>query len=379
MGLALGQAVSNLNMAAQPIVHLIHSGGFYGAERMLLDHCLVTPGQHRVVFLDAPPALLQRFTEAGVTCHNCRDLKALLVHLRQQPGLLNAHNFKAQVFAWICARRLRLPLVLTQHGFTPRSLKQKLYTWTSLRLCRSRQVRRVACVAQSIARLHLAAGVAPDKLQVIANGLPQPLPPRTTNYEGPPSGEPQVRRDEMEPLVGFVGRLSEEKGPDLFLDALVALCRQRPQLKAVLLGDGEQNQALRQRIDAEGLSLRILLPGYQQDMQPWLRRLNVLVISSRTEGTPMILLEAMQAGTPVAAFAVGGIPDVLQHRHNGLLAPPLDSAELARCIGELLDDPALAQTLAEAARATQREHYHLPTLARSWDELYRLAREADPA
>ncbi|UCZ85319.1 glycosyltransferase family 4 protein [Pseudomonas sp. L5B5] len=367
--------MNDLSTAAQPIVHLIHSGGFYGAERMLLDHCLVTPGQHRVVFLDAPPALLQRFVQAGVACHNCQDLKALLAHLRQQPGLLNAHNFKAQVFAWICARRLRLPLVLTQHGFTPRSLKQKLYTWASLRLCRSRHVRRVVCVAQSIAGLHLAAGVAADKLQVIANGLPEPAALCPAGNGGLPADTPVVCREALEPLVGFVGRLSEEKGPDLFLDALIALCQLRPTLKAVLLGDGEQNQALRERIDAAGLSLRILLPGYQQDMQPWLQRLNVLVLSSRTEGTPMILLEAMQAGTPVAAFAVGGIPDVVQHRHNGLLAKPLDSAELARCIAELLDDPALARNLAETARATQRQHYHLPTLARSWDELYRLVRE----
>ncbi|MBB1612342.1 glycosyltransferase family 4 protein [Pseudomonas protegens] len=363
-------------MAAQPIVHLIHSGGFYGAERMLLDHCLGTPGQHRVVFINAPDTLLQRFAEAGVASHNCHCLQELLAHLRQQPGLLNAHNFKAQVFAWVCARRLRLPLVMTQHGFTPRSLKQKLYTWLSLRLCRSRRVRRVACVAQSIALLHLEAGVAEGKLRVIPNGLPEPALELPASLDGPPLREPEVRRDEMEPLVGFVGRLSAEKGPDLFLDALIGLCQQRPALKAVLLGDGEQNQALRERINEAGLATRILLPGYQNDMQPWLKRLNVLVLSSRTEGTPMILLEAMQAGTPVVAFAVGGIPDVLQHRHNGLLAKPLDSAGLGRCIGQLLDDPVLAGELAKAAQVTQRKHYHLPTLARRWDELYRVARES---
>ncbi|NBF08054.1 glycosyltransferase family 4 protein [Pseudomonas sp. Fl4BN1] len=374
----MGQTVNDLSRAVQPIVHLIHSGGFYGAERMLLDHCLVTPGQHRVVFLNAPATLLERFAKAGVPSHNCQCLKELLAHLRHQPGLLNAHNFKAQVFAWVCARRLHLPLVLTQHGFTPRSLKQKLYTWISLRLCRSRQVRRVACVAQSIAQLHVQAGVAEAKLRVIPNGLPEPKLTLPASTDGPPLREPEVRRDEAEPLVGFVGRLSAEKGPDLFLDALIALCHQRPGLKAVLLGDGEQNQALRQRIEDAGLALRILLPGYQNDMQPWLKRLNVLVLSSRTEGTPMILLEAMQAGTPVVAFAVGGIPDVLQHRHNGLLAKPLDSAELERRIGELLDDPGLAEELAGAARVTQRKYYHLPTLARSWDELYRVAREATP-
>ncbi|OLF54337.1 glycosyltransferase family 4 protein [Pseudomonas chlororaphis] len=351
-------------MADLPIAHVIHSGGFYGAERMLLDHCRVIPGQHRVLFLDAPPALLERFTEAGVECHNLSGLRALQAHLRQQPVLLNAHNFKAQVLALLCAWRLGLPLVWTQHGFTPRSAKQKFYTWLSLRLCRRATIRRVACVAQSIAQLHRQAGVAPDKLQVIPNGLPEPCIPN------------ENLRDPDAPLVGFVGRLSQEKGPDLFLDALIPLCRQRPTLKVVLLGDGPLSEALRQRIQEAGLELQILMPGYQSNMGKWMHRLSVLVLSSRTEGTPMILLEAMQAGTPIAAFAVGGIPDVIEHSSSGLLARPLDSVELAGHITELLDDPDLGERLGLAAQQRQRRDYHLPRLALRWQALYRAVSEA---
>jgi glycosyltransferase involved in cell wall biosynthesis len=364
LGLVLGKTVKPIVKGASlpglPVVHVIHSGGFYGAERMLLDHCLVVPGDHRVLFIDAPQALLERFREAGVVCQSCSGLKALLSQLRGQRVLLNAHNFKAQIFAWICAWRLKLPLVWTQHGFTPRSAKQKFYTWLSLRLARSRKVDQVACVAQSIARLHLQAGVPAQKLQVIANGLPDVS--TTDDDHG---------RDDSSPLVGFVGRLSAEKGPDLFLDALIPLCQEHPELKAVLLGDGPQNDELRQRIAIAGLQTQILMPGYQQNMHEWMRRLSVLVISSRTEGTPMILLEAMQAGTPVVAFAVGGIPDVLQHRHSGLLAPAPDSSELKMLIAELLDNPDLAHSLSVNAHAVQSTRYHLPTLAAVWVALYR--------
>lgn len=361
------QTLNQTTMPGPSVVHVIHSGGFYGAERMLLDHCRVMPGQHRVLFIDAPEALLERFAEAGVECHSCSGLHAMHQQLRGQSVVLNAHNFKAQVFAWLCAWRLGLPLVWTQHGFTPRSAKQKLYTWLSLRLARSRKVRRVVCVAQSIARLHQQAGVAADKLQVIANGLPDS-----------PFNE-EHGRDDGNPLVGFVGRLSAEKGPDLFLDALIPLCHARPELKAVLLGDGPQNDELRQRIEAAGLQLQILMPGYQQNMHKWMKRLSALVLSSRTEGTPMILLEAMQAETPVAAFAVGGIPDVLQHRSSGLLAPALDSDALARLVAELLDDRSQARALSLNAHAVQRSRYHLPTLALSWVELYRAACQARTA
>ena len=178
-------------------------------------------------------------------------------------------------------------------------------------------------------------------------------------------------------IAGYVGRLSSEKGPDLFLDALIPLCQQHPQLDAVMLGDGPERESLLERINAAGLQNRITLPGYQTDMGLWWRRLDALVISSRTEGTPMILLEAMQAGVPVVAFGVGGIPDVLEERHNGLLATPTDSAALARQIGTLLSEPALARELSDNAKRTQLDRYDLKALAERWSQLYiRTAREA---
>jgi glycosyltransferase involved in cell wall biosynthesis len=80
---------------------------------------------------------------------------------------------------------------------------------------------------------------------------------------------------------------------------------------------------------------------------------------------------------PVVAFSVGGIPDVIEHRHNGLLADPADSAALARQIATLLDEPQLARTLTDNARRTQLERYDLPALAERWSQLYiRTAREA---
>jgi len=254
--------------------------------------------------------------------------------------------------------------VITQHGFTPRSRKQKFYTWLSLQLCRTASVDRVVCVAESIAVLHRQASVRAEKLQVIPNGLPAAaaLPCDATGPRW---------------LAGYVGRLSSEKGPDLFLDALIPLCHQHPQLDAVMLGDGPEHEELQSRIDAAGLQQRIRLPGYQTDMRPWWQQLDALVISSRTEGTPMILLEAMQAGVPVVAFSVGGIPDALEHRHNGLLAAPTDSAALARQLDTLLSEPGLARQLRDNAKRTQQDRYDLKALAERWSQLYiRTAREA---
>lgn len=355
---------AQLNAAAprQPIVHLLNSGGFYGAERMLLDHCRATPGQHRVVFLDAPDELLARFREAGVDCQRCTGVAGLRAALRGErdvrPLLLNAHNFRGLLFGCLAVLLWRLPLVSTQHGFTPRNRKQRLYTWLTLRLCRSPLVSQVVCVADSIARILRDAGVSGSKVRVIPNGLPESTEPAPRH-----AGNGQW-------LAGYVGRLSSEKGPDLFLDTLIPLCQRYPQLHGVMLGDGPELPALRARIGAAGLLERIRLPGFQHDMRAWMGRLDALVISSRTEGTPMILLEAMQDGVPVVAFGVGGIPDVIEHGRSGLLARPLAVDELATQLAALIDDPAQADELIAQARRTQRERYHLPTLAQRWAQVY---------
>ncbi|WP_437182437.1 glycosyltransferase family 4 protein [Pseudomonas xantholysinigenes] len=394
----------------RPILHLLSSGGFYGAERMLLDHCQATPGQHRVLFLDAPAELVARFREAGVACETCHGLTAVLKVLGAQRGqrpLVNSHNFKGQLFGWLGATLWRLPMVSTQHGFTPRSRKQRFYTWLSLQLCRTPTVETVVCVAQSIARIHRQAGVPEAKLRVIPNGLPEASTADEDHVgaalrrDGPYSGPKGIHEDgsgmsdhhaaaaASRPiatqgrsyrdrdhehntwLAAYVGRLSSEKGPDLFLDTLIPVCQRHPQVHAVMLGEGPERDLLQARIDAAGLTTRITLPGFQRDMRSWMARLDALVISSRTEGTPMILLEAMQDGVPVVAFGVGGIPDVIEHGHNGLLASPLATSELGAHLEALLQDPEQAAELIARARRTQRERYHLPTLAQRWALVYR--------
>ncbi|MBV4504759.1 glycosyltransferase family 4 protein [Pseudomonas sp. BW13M1] len=369
---------------------------------MLLDHCQATPGQHRVLFLDAPAELVARFREAGVACDTCHGLGAVLKILGAQRGqrpLVNSHNFKGQLFGWIGATLWRLPMVSTQHGFTPRSRKQRFYTWLSLQLCRTPTVDTVVCVAESIARIHRDAGVPEAKLRVIPNGLPEiceagakdrvgaavrrcDLPrdgdaghdteSRGKSHRRTAAPTPGPHHCDKAPwLAAYVGRLSSEKGPDLFLDTLIPVCQRHPQVHAVMLGEGPERDTLQARIDAAGLTGRITLPGFQRDMRGWMKRLDALVISSRTEGTPMILLEAMQDGVPVVAFGVGGIPDVIEHGRNGLLAAPLASAELGEHLEALLVDPAQAAELVAGARRTQRERYHLPTLAQRWALVYR--------
>src|SRR5690606_33999878 len=342
MDSALGYQLTGTQETPLQILHLLSSGGFYGLERMLLDHCQHTPGHHQVLLLDGPQSLADRFLDAGVQLHRSPDRRSLwrLLQSAEGPLLINGHGFKGLVLGWLAALRFGVPMITTQHGFTPSNRKQRLYTWLSLQLCRTPQVRAVACVADSIARLHQRAGVARHKLHVLPNGLP----PAQEHTPERPASAPAA------PLIGFVGRLSQEKGPDLFVELAIQLCRRHPQLSAVMLGEGPMRTELTARIEACDLQKRIQLAGYQTDMEGWLRSLDVLVLSSRTEGTPMVLLEAMQLGTPIAAFAVGGIPDVLSHEYSALLSPAENLSCLSQQVERLVLDPTLRDRLTAQAR-----------------------------
>lgn len=343
--------------SADRVLHVIHSGGFYGAERMLSEHCLALNAvlENRVAFISPPDELLERFRGMGIASEAIRKPADLIRLAGRQPLVLNAHNFKAQLYAWRAARRTGRPLVFTQHGFTPRSLKQKLYMGSSILLCKTRTVNHAVCVADSIVRQHQALHVPDSKISLIPNGLPvrAPLP-----------------RQVGKPLIGFAGRLSQEKGPELFLQAVVPLLQQRPGVCAVMLGDGPMRDQLQAQIFRQGLAQRITLAGYQDNMDEWLARLSVLVLSSRTEGTPMVLLEAMRAGVPVAAFSVGGIPDVILHGQEGLLASAGDVTGLSRNIARFLDDSALVEVLARQARLRQQESFSLKKSMQRWQNLY---------
>ena len=352
-----------MKQATTTITHVIHSGGFYGAERMLVDHCLATEPyiDSSVVLLSPPAALLKRFTDYGIDCVGCDSLNAFVAYTKNRSTIINAHNFKAQIYAWIAARKNRLPLIFTQHGFTPRSVKQHLYMWASLLLCKTSTVKNVVCVAKSIALLHKKFRVADRKIHVIANGL---------------ANKPAVTRQETQSSIGFIGRLSMEKGPDLFLQAVIPLLRKNQYAQALFLGDGPLLGVLEDQVTSQDLTEQVQFLGYQDNINSWLSKLSVLVISSRTEGTPMVLLEAMQARLPVVAFNVGGIPDVIRHNKEGLLAPALDTKTLQAQIEKVLTAPAYASELAEHAQQRQMQHYSLEHNAQQWLKVYTNTQES---
>jgi glycosyltransferase involved in cell wall biosynthesis len=175
-------------------------------------------------------------------------------------------------------------------------------------------------------------GFPDGRLTVIPNGI-EP-------------GEPLAAAGDA---VGTLSVLEPVKGLPTFLEAAAALARERPALRFAIFGNGSQAAALRARAAALGLSDRVAMPGHVP-ARVALAELAVLALPSVMENSPMALLEAMAAGVPVVASAVGGIPE-LAPDGTAQLVPPGDAAALAGAIARLLDDDGLRRAQAAAARA----------------------------
>ncbi len=246
--------------------------------------------------------------------------------------------------AWaglIAARRLGLPLVVKLHGSDLLTLRDDPARRPYLRQVLA-QADRVVAVSRPLATAARELGAPAERLRVVANGVDQEMFRPGDRLAArrelglPPDG----------PLLLFVGRLVAVKGPDT---ALAALARTTG-VRLALVGDGPLAMELRRQAAGLGLSDRVTWAGERPhaEIVRWLAACDGLLLSSRSEGEPNVALEALAAGRPVAATAVGGVPEVIGEGRGGCLARPQDPDDLAHAITRLLArtwDPAALRGL----------------------------------
>ena len=278
--------------------------------------------------------------------------------------VLHAHLPRAHVLAGLAGRLTGRPVVATVHGRQLNMLDLEVHRAVGSHLS-------VVCWPSYFSALGL--GVSPERLSCEANGVD------TTVFRPREGGASGLRAAlglaKETPLIGFVGRLSPEKGPEVFVRACLLLQGRGVDAQAVMLGEGPmQAEVLRLR-EQLGLQPRLHLAGLREDMPAVYNELDVVVSSSHSEAMPLALMEAMASGLPVVATRVGGVPELVEHGQTGWLVAPGDFSDIAGRCATLVADPALRRRMGERGRQRVVERFDLGDgVVRVGELLARLAR-----
>ncbi len=182
------------------------------------------------------------------------------------------------------------------------------------------------------------------------------------------------------PVVGSVANLRQVKGLDVLVAAASQVLAACPGVRFRVAGEGEERPCLEADIQTRGLGEAFALPGRSLDVPGFLAGLDIAVLASRAEGMPNAVLEAMAAGRPVVASAVGAVPDLIEHDRHGLLVPPGDADALAGAILRLLTAPEEARVFAERARERVVAKYSRAAMIQRFETYYaNLARPREVA
>lgn len=284
-----------------------------------------------------------------------------------RPDVVHTHGYRSDVADSGVARSMGIPTVTTLHGFTGGDRKNRLYEWLQVEALRS--FAAVVAVSRAMADRLAARGVNPRRLHTIPNAF-DPDRPRLERAEA----RLRLGVSDQDFVVGWVGRLSPEKGGDVLLDALALL--PGPGVRGAIVGDGPDRAALEERTRSLGIADRVNWAGTIPDASRLFPGFDAFVLSSRTEGMPIVLLEAMAARVPVVATRVGGVPDVVSGA-EALLVPSEDPEGLAAAVGAVREDAAGARERASAARRRLEREFSVEPWLRRYETLYyELARGA---
>jgi glycosyltransferase involved in cell wall biosynthesis len=243
--------------------------------------------------------------------------------------LVHTHGYFADIIAAPVCKILSIPQMATCHGFISNDNNLKVYNKIDklmLRLCS-----RIITVSTEIKNDLVKGGIDQSKIIVIQNAIQSFLGKKEIdNSRIGKRRDLSVRENEF--TIGYLGRLSEEKGVNYLIEAGYILKEKGEDFKIIIIGDGPKRKELEDLTRSKGLKQQVVFTGFQNDIEEWLSAMDCLVLPSLTEGTPMAILEAMSLGVPIIASAVGGIPSVVENGVNGLLVAPGDYRELSEKI-----------------------------------------------
>ena len=358
------------------IAHVLSSFGVGGQERVALDLAVAqhAEGNHVLAVSLAPPPegpLAQEFRARGIEVRSLPKrpgvdaslvLELSSLFFREHVDVVHTHNPQPLFYGALAGRLAGAVVVHTKHGANPDRGRR---LWA--RRATGRLAHAYVAVSPTTANVARAnAECAASRLAVIDNGID------LSRFHPDEAARREVRAElgipEEARVVGTVGRVAPEKAHVLLVEAMGPLLDDRTRL--VVVGDGSEMPAVREAARRLPGGAYVHLPGVRRDVPRLLAAMDVFVLSSKTEGLPLVIPEAMATSLPIVSTAVGGIPDVLGDGDTGFLVPSGDAIALRAAIRRVLDDRDLAAAVGARARAVALDRYSVTRMARSYLALY---------
>jgi glycosyltransferase involved in cell wall biosynthesis len=260
--------------------------------------------------------------------------------------IIHGHSSKGGAIARLAAIGSGVPAIYTPHAMVTMApdlspFKRRAFGLAEWTL--SKFTRRIIAVAPEEGRFAVASGLGKSRVVVVPNGMGAlEMPPREEARQN--CG---LRADHV--VVGWVGRLVENKAPDLLVRAAAVVMQTVPQLRIVFIGDGPESEDLKRLALALGIEDKMVLLG-EVDARRFLSAFDVLAMTSRMEGMPYVILEAMAAGLPIVATVTSGVELLIKPKVNGAIIPTDDLEALTTELTALATDPALRANMGAASR-----------------------------
>lgn len=284
-----------------------------------------------------------------------------------RPDIVQTHVLKANLFGTIAAKMAKVPAVIT----TEMTLKDTAPT--AMKRFRDRLIQPAASfminrsdkfmVTSEYIKRQWTGDKTNDRLEVI-------YPPFNLEKYDIAVRTPRNQIESIGKRVGFVGRLSEEKSVETLIKAMGLVISEIADVRCMIVGTGPLESQLRNYCETLNISESIEFTGYKENSFEALREMDVFVLPSRTEGCPIVILEAMAMGLPVVATDVGGNPELVVHNHTGILFSKGDEQKLAEAIIEIVNNRERAREMGQNGRKRAFTRFHPSSFASKMMNVY---------
>lgn len=360
------------------ILHLISSGGYFGAENVVLqlaielhkkNECSIVVGvfdNRQSSHIEVSELCRKRSIDTVVfPCRGRVDLKTIFqIRKFLQANAINithSHGYKSNLYSYCASLGMTTYRVATCHNWLGDDLRMQSYAALD-RFC-LKKYDKIVAVSQDVKKKIISSGISPDKVTIVNNGIDinrfeVKYPVETIKEE--------LGINKCFKVIGTVGRISAEKGHECLLRVAIKILKSNPEILFLIIGDGPLRTLLQKKYTHPSL----IFTGFRNDLAHLYQCMDIFVLPSLTEGLPIVLLEAMASELPVIATDVGAVPIIITENQTGLLIKPNDEKALEDSLLFLLRNQYDARAMGASGYRLVKEHFSSRKMATNYLNLY---------